>query len=41
MYVKCAAASQGMEEHMICEMRLQLCTCAHHAGKYKVGKEVF
>ena len=28
-----AAASQVMEEHMICGMRLQLCACTYRVGK--------
>ena len=29
------------EEHMIDGMSLQLCSCAHRACTYKVGKGVF
>ena len=41
VYVKGAAASQVMEEHLICGMRYQLCAYAHHAGTHRVGKGVF
>ena len=41
MYVKGAAASQMMEEHVISGMRHQLCAYAHHAGRHRVGKGVF
>ena len=39
MYVK--GASQVMEEHIICGRDCSVCGCAHHAGKYKVGRGVF
>ena len=41
VYLKGAAASQMMEEHVICGMRHQLCAYAHHAGTHRVGKGVF